>query len=172
MKKVLNFGSLNVDHVYRVDHFAQPGETISCQDFRRFAGGKGLNQSIALAHAGAQVFHAGKIGEADSWLKTMLRNHGVDTAFVAAVDGPSGHAIIQVNNKGENAIVIYGGANQQINQSEVGRIVASFSPGDYLLLQNEVNAVPEILFAAKERGLTIIFNPAPMTTKVTSATST
>ena len=53
--KIVNFGSINVDHVYQVDHFVKPGETLACQDYRKFAGGKGLNQSLALAHAGAEV---------------------------------------------------------------------------------------------------------------------
>jgi ribokinase len=166
MTRALNFGSINVDHVYSVDHFVQPGETLSCREYRRFAGGKGLNQSIALSHAGAAVYHAGKIGKADTWLRTLLDEHGVDTEYVDTVDGPSGHAIIQVNADGENSIVIHGGANERIAQADVIRILADFGPDDYLLLQNEVNMAPEILKAGKERGMTIVFNPAPMTGEV------
>ena len=163
---VLNFGSLNVDHVYRVDNFVQPGETIRCQEYHRFAGGKGLNQSIALSHAGARVAHAGKIGESDVWLKTMLQTHGVETEYIETVDGPSGHAIIQVNSDGENSIVIFGGANENITQPDVEITLSEFSHRDYLLLQNEVNAIPEIIFAAKQQGMIIAFNPAPMTAQV------
>jgi ribokinase len=166
MKKVLNFGSINVDHVYTVEHFVRPGETLSCLEYRRFAGGKGLNQSIALAQAGACVYHAGKIGATDTWLKTLMEDKGVDTGFVEAVNGPSGHAIIQVNAAGENSIVIVGGANQLISESDVQRIVADFGSDDYLLVQNEVNAVPQIIRTAKAKGLTIIFNPAPMNQQV------
>ena len=162
MKRVLNFGSINVDHVYTVEHFVRPGETLSCQEYRQFAGGKGLNQSIALAQAGASVYHAGKVGVADSWLKTLLENKGVDTRFVETSNGPSGHAVIQVNSTGENAIVIVGGANQLMSESEVQRIVAGFGPDDYVLIQNEVNAVPQIIRSAKAKGLKIVFNPAPM----------
>ncbi len=166
MKRVLNFGSINVDHVYTVEHFVRPGETLSCQQYRRFAGGKGLNQSIALARAGASIYHAGKVGAADTWLKTLMEDQGVDTRFVESINGPSGHAIIQVNVTGENAIVIVGGANQLIGEADVLRIVAEFGPDDYLLVQNEVSAVPQIIISAKEKGLTIVFNPAPMSPQV------
>lgn len=166
MKKVLNFGSINVDHVYSVEHFVRPGETLSCQEYRRFAGGKGLNQSIALAQAGACVYHAGKVGADDVWLKNLMENKGVDTRFVDSINGPSGHAIIQVNAAGENSIVIVGGANQLISESDVQRIMADFGPDDYLLVQNEVNAVPQIIRSAKAKGLTIVFNPAPMSPQV------
>ena len=166
MKRVLNFGSINVDHVYTVEHFARPGETVSCLEYRKFAGGKGLNQSIALAQAGACVYHAGKVGAEDTWLRTLMDDKGVDTRFVETINGPSGHAIIQVNAAGENSIVIAGGANQLMSESDVQRIVADFGPDDYLLVQNEVNAVPSMIQSAKAKGLTIVFNPAPMNPQV------
>jgi ribokinase len=166
MKRVLNFGSINVDHVYTVEHFVRPGETLSCQDYRQFAGGKGLNQSIALAQAGACVYHAGKVGAQDAWLKTLMEGKGVNTRFVETINAPSGHAVIQVNAKGENAIVIVGGANRLMSEADVRRVVADFGPDDYLLVQNEVNAVPQIIRYAKAKGLTIVFNPAPMNPQV------
>lgn len=166
MAKVLNFGSINIDHVYSVNHFVRPGETLSSEHYHRFPGGKGLNQSIALSHAGACVHHAGNIGKDDLWLKTLLEQQGVDASSVAAIDEPTGHAIIQVSTAGENSIVIFGGANQCIAKADITRIVGAFSSEDYLLVQNETNAVPEILRAAKARGLTVVFNPAPMTSEV------
>jgi ribokinase len=166
MKRVLNFGSINVDHVYSVAHFVRPGETLSCQEYRRFAGGKGLNQSIALAQAGACVYHAGKVGAEEAWLKTLMEDTGVDTRFVETINGSSGHAIIQVNAAGENSILIVGGANQLMSEVDVHRIVANFGPDDYLLVQNEVSAVPQIIRFAKANGLTIVFNPAPMSPNV------
>jgi ribokinase len=166
MSTVLNFGSINIDHVYRVEHFVRPGETINCQDYKRFAGGKGLNQSVALVQAGVCVCHAGKMGAEDTWLKILIKDKGVDTKFVETSNGPSGHAIIQVNAQGENSIVIVGGANRLISESDVQRIVANFGPEDYLLTQNEVNAVPQIIQSAKAQGLTTVFNPAPMNPEV------
>lgn len=143
-----------------------PGETVSCQNYRQFAGGKGLNQSIALAQAGALVYHAGKVGVEDTWLKTLMEDKGVDTRFVETINGPSGHAVIQVNAAGENAIVVVGGANLLISESDIERIIAGFAPSDYLLVQNEVNAVPQIIRSAKAKGLLIAHNPAPITAEV------
>lgn len=160
--KILNFGSLNIDRVYEVDHLVRPGETITSRSYRECCGGKGLNQSIALASAGARVHHAGKIGGDGLFLKTLLEKAGVDVSKVCVTDGPTGHAIIQVNRKGENSIVLFGGANREISEKDVDAILGEFNPGDYILLQNEISAMPEILKRASEAGLNIVFNPAPM----------
>jgi len=166
MPRVLNFGSLNIDHVYGVDHFVRPGETLASASYRRFAGGKGANQSLALARAGSRVFHAGKIGADGRWLKELLGTNGVDVTYVEEIDGPSGHALIQVNPAGENAIVIHGGANHQVTPADAARVVAAFGAGDFLLIQNEISALPDIISAAAGRGLIVVFNPAPMTQAV------
>jgi len=166
MTRVINFGSLNTDHVYAVKELPKPGETVTCGNYQRFAGGKGLNQSIALAHGGAHVFHAGKICVADIWLKSLLEAHAVDTRYVATTECPGGHAIICVNDAGENSIVIFGGANQTVTEANVRGILAEFGSGDYLLVQNEVSCVPDIIRVAQERGLKIVFNPAPMEPQV------
>jgi len=166
IKRILSFGSLNIDHVYQVEHLVRPGETVAGNQYFRFAGGKGLNQSLAMARAGARVFHAGKIGADGLWLKQLLIDNGVDVSFVKVVKGPTGHAIIQVNRKGENAIVIHGGANQEIKASEVGHIFKEFMPGDFLVIQNEISAVPTIIKQAASRGLQIFFNPTPMRPEV------
>ncbi len=164
--KILNFGSINIDHVYTVSHFVRPGETLNSQSYQRFPGGKGLNQSIALSHAGAQVHHAGKVGADGDWLRSRLQELGVDTSLVEMEDVPTGHAIIQVNPAGENSIVLFGGANRCISESNVERALQLFSPGDYLLVQNEVSSVPAMLRLAKQKGVTVVFNPAPMTPEV------
>ncbi len=164
---VLNYGSLNIDHVYRVPHFVRPGETLTSLEYRRFAGGKGLNQSIALARAGAPVHHAGKIGPEGRWLRDILAQEGVDTRFVQETDDvPTGHAIIQVVPEGENAIVIYGGANRAITPEDIHAILDRFGPEDWLLLQNEISGLAELLARAGARGLRIALNPAPMTPQV------
>jgi len=160
--KILNFGSLNIDHVYNVPHFVRPGETLSCELYSRFCGGKGLNQSIALARAGAEVAHAGCIGADGLFLKTILEQNGVDTSLIESVDGPGGHALIQVTPDGSNSIIIYGGANKTITAAYIEQVMGSFASGDYLLVQNEINAVPEIIRQGAEQGMKIVFNPAPM----------
>lgn len=164
--KILNFGSLNIDHVYAVDHFVRPGETLSSKAYRRFSGGKGANQSVALGSAGAPVWHAGKIGADGLWLKQTLEARGVNTNFVEVVDCPTGHAFIQVTPHGENAIVIYGGANHRIAAEDARRVLSFFGAGDRLLVQNEITAIPEILREAARRKMKIAFNPAPMSREV------
>lgn len=165
--KVINFGSLNIDHFYDVEHFVRPGETIASKRYRQSCGGKGLNQSIALARAGAEVFHAGKIGLDGKALLGCLESSGVNTTHVEIVDNePSGHAIIQVDKNGQNSIILHGGANQTIHESDVLRVLQAFSPGDCILLQNEISCMAGIIHQAKQQGLTIYLNPAPMDEKV------
>lgn len=162
MASIFNFGSLNIDHVYRVDHFVAPGETLDSRSYERFPGGKGFNQSVALARAGIRVRHAGKIGADGRWLKQYLSESGADTTFVEETETPTGHAIIQVTPQGENSIILHGGANRAITPADATRMLASTRPGDWLLLQNEISAMPEILGIAARQGMTIALNPAPM----------
>lgn len=167
--KVINFGSLNIDLVYRVHKFARPGETIPALSFSRFPGGKGLNQSVALARAGAQTIHAGAIGKDGGFLLDTLRESGVDCSEVA-VDAlaPTGHAVIQVADSGENAIVLFPGTNHRITRESIRQTLSRAEAGDILLLQNEISAIPEIMREAAERRMRIFLNPAPMTGAVLS----
>jgi ribokinase len=165
--RVINFGSLNFDHVYEVEHFVLPDETITSDKYQLFCGGKGLNQSIALSNAGAKVFHAGRVGKDGKLLITRLITAGVDTTFIEiAESGPSGHAMIQVDKSGQNSIIIHGGANRDIRSEDVVRVLNQFTSDDCLLLQNEINGITEIIDRAKKMGLTIFLNPAPMDKKV------
>ena len=123
--RILNFGSLNIDNVYAVDHFIRPGETMSSLGMEVFCGGKGLNQSIAMARAGAQVWHAGAVGRNDGKkLLELLAESGVNTDFVRKTDGVSGHTIIQVDKNGQNCILLFGGANQEITPGQVDETLA------------------------------------------------
>ena len=164
--KILNYGSCCIDKVYSVQDFVQPGETIASLDFAIHPGGKGLNQSIAMAKAGAEVIHAGKLGDDGVWLKDLLQENGVDVDALEIIDGPSGHANIQVSAAGENAIVIVGGSNRQIVPSDFDSSFSKASEGDYLLLQNEVSHLGDIMRYGHEKGLRIVFNAAPMTPDV------
>jgi ribokinase len=165
--KVINFGSLNFDHFYEVEHFVRPGETITSEKYHLCCGGKGLNQSIALAHAGAKVFHAGKVGRDGKSLISCLKTAGVNTAYVEVAESePSGHAIIQVDKNGQNSIIIHGGANQDIQKEDVKRMLDHCKSVDCLLLQNEISSISEIIDQAKKQGLTIFLNPAPMDNRV------
>lgn len=158
---VLNFGSLNMDYVYEVDHFVRPGETLDSLNRSEKFGGKGLNQSIALARAGVNVAHAGCIGMGGDQLKQVLIKNGVDTTCLHRVRKMQGHTIIQVNPAGENSILLYGGSNRCITRRQIRETISRFSEGDYLVLQNEINELPAIVDLAAKQGMRIILNPSP-----------
>lgn len=160
--KMLVFGSLNIDHTYRMPHLVRAGETLASASYQRNAGGKGLNQTIALARAGQPVSMAGAIGEDGLFLKGYLDSFGVDTSLIRICGEATGHAIIQLDAEGQNAIMLYGGANQQMTKESVSDALSGFGPGDYLLLQNEINCLDEIVHLAKEKGMKVILNPSPM----------
>lgn len=161
--QVLCFGSLNVDHVYAVSHFVRAGETLSSTTLHSGCGGKGLNQTIALARAGVPVRHAGLVGTDDALLRPLLQENGVDTTFVRTAEVPSGHAIIQVDEAGQNCILLYSGANHALTTAFIREVLDTLEAGDILLLQNEVNRVDELIREGAARGLRIAFNPAPIT---------
>ena len=161
MPKILNFGSLNLDYVYQVSHFVKPGETLSAVSQTINAGGKGLNQSVALAKAGAEVYHAGCLGLGGEKLEKTLREYGVDTSFLLHVNQIQGNAVIQVTPAGENSIVLFGGSNQCISEEQVNNTLSSFGEGDFLVLQNEINNLPMIIDKARAIGMVIFLNPSP-----------
>lgn len=159
--KVLNFGSLNVDYVYTVDHMVMAGETLSGGEMNIFSGGKGLNQSIALAKAGVSVYHAGIIGDDGGILLDTLKANGVNTEFVRRLPGRGGHTIIQVDKSGQNCILVYGGTNRKFTKEFVDEVLESFEEGDILLLQNEVNLLAYMIDRAHQKGMTVALNPSP-----------
>ena len=166
--KLLNFGSLNLDYTYHVDHFVRPGETEASASRSFACGGKGLNQSVALAKSGAEVWHAGAVGKLDGGilLKT-LNAAGVNTELVAQLeDIPSGSAFIQVVPEGENSIVLDGGANQAITREYISSVLSHFVYGDWLILQNEISELPYLIEKAHDAGMKIILNPSPMNRSV------
>ncbi len=166
--KLLNFGSLNIDCVYQVDHFVRPGETMSSISRHTFCGGKGLNQSIALARAGVKVYHAGAVGRADGdMLVDALAANGINTDFIKrSEEEATGHAIIQVTRSGQNCILLHGGANQTITNEHVDETLADFAAGDFIILQNEINNMPYIMERAHNKGLVIVLNPSPMNERI------
>ena len=158
---VLNFGSLNIDYVYGVSHIAKPGETVKALSRNVFAGGKGLNQSIAMARAGVDVFHAGCIGKERTLLLRTLQEENIDTEFIMTLNTDSGHTIIQVEDGGENCIIVNGGANQRIPKNHIDLVMRRFTKNDILVLQNEINNLAYIMEKAYMTGMQIIFNPSP-----------
>lgn len=153
--KVLNFGSLNVDYVYQVDHMVMPGETQSSLGMEIFLGGKGFNQSVALVKAGVPVYHAGLIGEDGTAFVEAAKDYGMHTDFIKKIDGRSGHTIIQVDKNGQNCILLHGGNNRAVTKEFVDSVLEHFEAGDIILLQNEVSEMPYIIDKAYERGMQI-----------------
>jgi len=166
--KILNFGSINKDFFYSVNDFVRPGETISSNTYEIKIGGKGLNQSVAISKAGIKVYHAGIINEDDTFIIDRLKSWKINCDNILLSNNPTGHAIIQVNKKGENSIIIHGGANHDFNLKSILSILSKFESGDILLLQNEINNIEEIIDRAYHKKMRIIFNPAPFNKKILS----
>lgn len=170
--KILNYGSLNIDHVYAVNDFVKAGETISASDCQIHTGGKGLNQSVALGRAGADVYHGGKIGSDGISLVKFLESAGVKCDFIKTdPHAPTGHAIIQVTPSGENSIIVYGGSNRTILKEEADEALKYFTEGDFLLLQNEICLTDYIIGKAHGRGMKIMLNPSPITDELLGFTN-
>ena len=164
--KVLSFGSLNFDHVYQMDHFVMPKETTSSLSYSRGFGGKGLNQSIALAKSGLDVYHAGRVGFDGQPFIDYLQEYGVKVDYLKKdEETATGHAIIQVSHS-ENCIILYGGANQLIDEAQIDEVLTHFEKGDLLLIQNEISSLTYLITKAHEKGLRIAFNTAPMDEKI------
>ena len=164
--KVLNYGSLNVDYVYTVDHIIVGGETEHSSKLEVFSGGKGLNQSIALAKAGIPVYHAGIVGIDGDILLEACEDAGVNKKYIRRLPVKGGHTMIQVDKNAQNCIILYGGTNQMQTKEFVDEVLADFGEGDYLILQNEINMLDYIIDKAYEKKMKIILNPSPFDEKL------
>lgn len=160
--KILNFGSCNIDYVYSLDHIVEIGETQKSFSVETYPGGKGLNQSIAAAKAGAKVYHAGCIGQDSGMLTDILAENNVDISNIMKTEEKNGHAIIQVSKTGENSIFLYSGSNEMITKEHIDSVFERFSAEDIVLLQNEINNVDYIVEKAFEKNIPIILNPSPI----------
>ena len=164
--KILNFGSCNIDYVYSLDHIVEAGETETTYKFETFPGGKGLNQSIAVAKAGAKVCHAGCVGCDGEILTNILMKNDVDISYISKTDEKNGHAIIQVSSEGENSIFLYPGSNEMITKNYIDFVLENFGRNDIILLQNEISNVDYIVEKAYQKQMCIILNPSPFNKKL------
>lgn len=158
---IYNLGSINIDHFYRLSHLPAPGETLAASDYSVGLGGKGANQSTAAAKAGATVFHIGAIGPEGAWTVERLSGWGVDVRHVSRIGTPTGHAIIFVDAKAENTIIIFAGANRAFGLGEVETALSGAGANDTLILQNETAHQVEAARIAKARGMRVIYSAAP-----------
>ena len=164
--KMVVFGSLNIDKTYSLEDFVRPGQTISASKMEQFCGGKGFNQAIALRRAGNEVHFAGAVGQDGGMLLENLDRNGINRDHVKVTSGATGHAIIQLDKKGGNCIIILAGANGEITEADVENTLSDFGEGDLIVLQNEISCVPYILRRAHEKGMIVAFNPSPYDQKI------
>lgn len=157
---IFNLGSINIDLFYYVDHLPGAGETLAANDYQRGLGGKGANQSVAAALAGAKVCHMGAIGSDGEWTVARLKSRGIDVSSVATVEEPTGNATILVDATGENAIVLHPGANRTI-PTDVLACLEGADGTDILLLQNETNLTSDAAARARSKGARVLYSAAP-----------
>ena len=165
---IFNLGSINIDYVYRLDSLPLAGETVAAQGFMVGLGGKGANQSIAIAKAGGNVRHIGAVGDGAQWATAKMREAGVDVSEVKTVEAPTGHAIINVDSAAENAIVLLEGANGTIAKDQINAALDTAVEGDWLLLQNETNNGPYAAQSAQARGMKVAYSAAPFSKEAVS----
>lgn len=158
---IYNLGSINIDHFYRVPHFPAPGETLSAMDYTMGLGGKGANQSAAAAKAGAKVRHIGAVGPEGAWVIDRLAGWGVDVSHLARLATATGHAIINVDARAENTIVLYPGANWAMPLDSVRAALADAGPNDTLILQNETAHQAAAAAIARSKGMRVLYSAAP-----------
>lgn len=164
--KVVCFGSFNYDNVYSVNNIVKPGETTNSKSMEQFCGGKGLNQAIALSRAGVDTYMAGLVGLDGDALVNKAKENNIDISMVTQIEGKSGHAVIQIDKRGQNSILLYGGANQKISKEYVLKVLSEIESGDLLVLQNEISMLPYIIDKASEKGIFIVLNPSPFNEKI------
>lgn len=159
---IYNLGSINADYVYQVPHLPGPGETLAANQMHRGLGGKGANMSVAASRAAALVSHIGAVGTDGSWARQRLLEYGVDTRHIAVLDKvPTGHAVINVDQSGENAIVLLPGANYEITENAIGKALSESARGDTLLIQNETNNQQYAAQMGKDLAMYVAYAAAP-----------
>jgi ribokinase len=154
-------GSINIDNFYRLPVLPKAGETLAATSHAIGLGGKGVNQSIAALRAGARVVHIGAVGRGDTWIEGEIARHGLTLDAIARVDTGTGHAVVAVDEAGENQIIIFSGANLAQSPRLIAETLATARPGDSLLVQNETSHQIEAAETARARGLRVFYSAAP-----------
>lgn len=161
---IIVFGSLNIDLVMPVGHFPKPGETVLCSgDYLSRPGGKGSNQAVAAARAGAKVAFVGKVGDDAFGRRSVnnLKNYSIWTSGIGMSERPTGCATIAVDMKGANFVMVAAGANMDATSDQVPDDV--FTPKNIVLAQLEVTPAEtfSVLRRAREKDTVTILNAAP-----------
>jgi len=158
---IYNFGSINIDYIYNVERLPTAGETLAASSFNSGLGGKGANQSVAIARASGDVRHIGAVGGDGAFAMSYLQSAGVDTSGIVRLNTPTGHAVINVDNAGENQIVIFPGANRELRPEHVEHGLANAHADDWLVMQNETSCQIEAAKIANAKGMRVAYSAAP-----------
>ncbi|WP_424977168.1 ribokinase [Leisingera sp. S232] len=158
---IWNLGSINADMVYAMPHLPAAGETLAARSLDRFLGGKGANMSVAATRAGSTVQHIGAVGPDGSWAIERLEEYGVGSSYILRSELPTGHAIIAVDPQGENQIILFPGANRELNREQVEHALSEAGSGDILVMQNETNMQAEAARMGREKGMRVCYAAAP-----------
>ena len=169
-KTILVVGSINMDLVIKTPRVPAPGENVFGKDFQTIPGGKGANQAVGVARLGCRTLLAGRVGKdnfGDSLLAS-LRDVGVDTTHVERdAEVSTGIALIMIDQKGENSIVIATGANGRFSRESVGKLTEAIRSVDLVLLQLELplDAVAEVVEIARKLGKSVVLDAGPPCTE-------
>ncbi len=169
MAKIVVIGSTNTDLVIKTERIPEPGETVIGGSFMMTAGGKGANQAVAAARMGGDVVFVTKVGD-DMFGEESQRHFAEENLpgeYIFIEQGsPSGMALITVDTKGENCIVVAPGANDTLSRSDIDTVRSQIEAADYLLLQLEIpmEVVEYAADVAFKAGTRVILNPAPAAT--------
>jgi ribokinase len=166
---VYNLGSINADLFYRVPHLIAPGETLASTDHSRGLGGKGANMSVAIARAAARAVHIGAVGADGRWAVERLQEYGVDTRNIVELDVPTGHAVIMVDDHGENAILLYPGANRAVTETHIASALEVATDLDTFVFQNETSGQVEGAKLASAKGMRVVYAAAPFDAQAVEA---
>lgn len=158
---IFNLGSINADLVYRVPHLPGAGETLASTGFSKGLGGKGANMSVAAARAGARCVHMGRVGDDGRWAVDRLTEYGVDTRHICEGPDVTGHAIISVDDAGENAIILHPGANWALSGTDIAKAMDKAGADDLFVFQNETSLQVEAAQIASGKGMRVIYAAAP-----------
>lgn len=169
MNKVTVLGSLNVDTSFRIKSFPKPGETVQVSNKSNAAGGKGANQAVAAARAGSKTAFVGQIGNdsAGKFMLDSLEADNIDGTYVSENKSVgTGTANIMLDEGGQNCILVYGGANQTLTDSDVQKAEPVIKDSDFIVAQFETpqDAAITAFKIAKNNGVTTVLNPAPAPT--------
>ena len=165
-KPIVVIGSSNTDMVIRVKHLPAPGETIMGHDFMTNQGGKGANQAVAVSRLGGQAAFVARVGDDGFGRQTiqLLREEGIDTTHVHTTEGVStGVALIPVDDRGENSIIVASGANALLSEEDIEATRPMIARAGTVLMQLET-PIPTLVRAARiahEAGACVVLNPAP-----------